>query len=62
HIACLLKMFVVLNRIKTPYTFGLSYFVQFSKVYFIGSVSPICLGCRSNFYIISKRQVIVNSF
>ena len=55
-------MFVVLNWIKTPYTFGLSYFVQFSKVYFIRSVSRFVFGCRSNFYIISESQVIVNSF
>lgn len=60
---CLLvKNVCCLESIKTPYTFGLSYFVQFSKVYFIGNVFPICFGCRSNFYIIPERQVIVNSF
>ena len=43
---CLLvKNVCCLESIKTPYTFGLSYFVQFSKVY---------LNCRSNFYIISE--------
>ncbi|KKJ66793.1 hypothetical protein T639_11025 [Enterococcus faecium MRSN 11639] len=40
----------------------MSYFVQFSKVYFIRSVSRFVFGCRSNFYIISERQTIVNSF
>ncbi|EGP5736861.1 hypothetical protein DQ190_01010 [Enterococcus faecium] len=40
----------------------MSYFVQFSKVYFIGNVFPIYFGCRSNFYIISEWQAIVNSF
>ncbi|AMP61992.1 hypothetical protein UB18_11295 [Enterococcus faecium] len=40
----------------------MSYFVQFSKVYFIRSVPRFVFGCRSNFYIISERQVIVNSF
>ena len=51
---CLLvKNVCCLESIKTPYTFGLSYFVQFSKVY---------LNCRSNFYIISECQVNVNCF
>src|SRR5699024_8254054 len=52
-LACclLVKNVCCLESIKTPYTFGLSYFVQSSKVY---------LNCRSNFHITSERQVNVN--
>ena len=58
-------MFVVLNWIKTPYTFGLSYFVQFSKVYVISETQLsrlIVCDCRSNFYILANSQMIVNYF